>query len=518
MLSLLVMAGLAGCGDTSKPVGTVGHIQGFGGLVAADEPRAVVSARDILSAGGTAADAAVAMYFTMAVTQPSTASLGGGGVCVVFDKEKKRTEVLDFLATPSGVAARTPTPNAVPGNVRGFYALHAKYGKLRWEQLLADAERLARQGTPVSRALISDLNMAAPLLARDPLARSIFLKADGSIPSEGEQFQQHDLAATIARVRRSPGEFYAGALGRELVQSVTAIGGTLSIEDLRDFRPQNRDALTVKIGSQTAYFAPPPAVAGATAAQIVGQLTDRWGAASADLRPYLLAEAAGHAFADRTRWMQPHGWSNDAGGDLVSSARLTALAQGLDGGRHQAVQAPKPVDAIPAASLVALDSYGSAVACNVTTYGLFGNGRVAPGTGIVMAGVPGLTSGPPAVGPVLVVNANSNELRFAGAASGGVSAATALAQVVLDNQVAGVKLDQAEAAGRVHYSGNPDIAFAESGANPSALQSHGFEVKTTPMPSRVQALSCSGGLPSFSRCQVAADPRGFGLTATVGKD
>ncbi len=88
---------VAGCaGSDIPPKGVVGHIENYFGGLAADEPQAVVVARDVLSAGGTAADAAVAMYFALAVTLPSSAGLGGGGVCVVHGSRKTVAEALDF--------------------------------------------------------------------------------------------------------------------------------------------------------------------------------------------------------------------------------------------------------------------------------------------------------------------------------------------------------------------------------------------------------------------------------------
>ena len=83
------LAALAACssGDTARE-GTIGFVEGFLGGVVADEPRAALVGRSVLSAGGTAADAAVAMGFTLAVTLPSSAGLGGGGICVVFDRDQ----------------------------------------------------------------------------------------------------------------------------------------------------------------------------------------------------------------------------------------------------------------------------------------------------------------------------------------------------------------------------------------------------------------------------------------------
>lgn len=513
--SLLVL--LAGCGE-GKPVGTIGYVTGFGGMAAADEPRAVLAARDVLSAGGTAADAAVVMYFTMAVTQPSTASLGGGGVCVAYDKDKKRTEAVEFIAPPSTASSRNPS--AVPANVRGFYALHARYGKFRWEQLIAGPEQLARMGVPVSRAFAGDVARAAQLLAADPAARQVFLPG-GRPLVEGQTFQQLDLASTLARVRRSPGDLYGGSMARDLVDAVTRAGGSLTLEDLRDLKPDMREALTVQVGNDTAYFAPPPAVAGGVAAAMTAALTERWSGAGDDEKAHLLAEAAARAFADRSQWMGPNGWPNGKVEGLLGKAHTEKLLAGYDPAKHAPVDAAKPGDGIPAASFVAMDSYGGAVACNVTTYGLFGNGRMAPGTGIMLAAVPGVSTGPAAVGPVLVINPHSNEVHFAAAASGGVTAPTALVQVLLSTLEDDTPLDKALAAPRVHHSGNPDIAFGEAGEyalDGAPLSKRGHEVKNVPMPSRVNAFRCASGNPSFEKCRVGVDPRGNGLGVVVGKD
>ena len=124
---------LGGCGQARPPVGAVGNVVGFAGGAAADEPRAVTVASDVLSAGGTAADAAVSLYFTLAATYPMAASLGGGGVCLVFDAPTATAESLEFLPRPPVRGGSV----AVPGSVRAMSALHARYGRLRWEQLVA---------------------------------------------------------------------------------------------------------------------------------------------------------------------------------------------------------------------------------------------------------------------------------------------------------------------------------------------------------------------------------------------
>src|SRR5580704_5669572 len=125
---VLAFAGLAACSsDTPAPTGDLGSgtITGFAGAAAADEPRAVLVARDVLSAGGSAADAAVAAYFTMAVTLPSTAGLGGGGACLVHDAKKKVVDAIMFMpvASPDGQFG-------LPVNIRAMALIQARYGRM----------------------------------------------------------------------------------------------------------------------------------------------------------------------------------------------------------------------------------------------------------------------------------------------------------------------------------------------------------------------------------------------------
>ena len=140
----LLVAAVAACtGVPDEQKGEIGTVEGFAGIVAADEPRAAVLARDVLGNGGNAADAAVTMYFAMTVTLPSRVGLGGGGVCLIFDNGDLKAESLQFLPRASGERG------VVPQGARAMAALHARHGLLRWEQLLIPAESLARFGHPV---------------------------------------------------------------------------------------------------------------------------------------------------------------------------------------------------------------------------------------------------------------------------------------------------------------------------------------------------------------------------------
>ncbi|MEO8559447.1 MAG: gamma-glutamyltransferase, partial [Rhodospirillales bacterium] len=138
------MATIVSCGDSGPKQGQIGYVEGFFGGVVADEPNSAQVGRDVLTAGGTAVDAAVATYFAMAVMLPSSASLGGGGVCLVHWSKDRKTEALTFLTKLPASGSPGTVPVGVPGNVRGMAALHARYGVLRWEQLVGAAERMSR--------------------------------------------------------------------------------------------------------------------------------------------------------------------------------------------------------------------------------------------------------------------------------------------------------------------------------------------------------------------------------------
>ena len=236
--------------ETEGDVGQIGYVTGFFGGVSADDPRAALVGRDILASGGTAADAAVAMYFVLSVTKPSAASLAGGGACIVHDPTEKVTEALEFFAsTPSQIRPGATRPSAVPGNPRGFFALHAKYGELRWEQLLSPAANLARFGLPVTRAMAADFKAAGQALADDHEAQRIFGRSGGGLVGEGDVVVQNDLSIVLGRMMtRGPGDFYGGPGAALFADAVNAAGGSLTVDQLREFRPRWTETVKFPIG------------------------------------------------------------------------------------------------------------------------------------------------------------------------------------------------------------------------------------------------------------------------------
>ena len=513
--------------DEEKPEDKV---EFYPGGVVADEPLAAMIGRDILTDGGTAADAAAAVYFALAVTMPSSASLGGGGTCVAWNHWNGVAEAIDFLArAPQKVPAAASRPSAVPGNPRGFFALHNKYGRLRWERVLAPAETLARFGHPVSRAFANDLASVESALLAEPETRRVFSGADGrGLVKEGETIKQLDLAAVLENLRHlGTDDFYTGKTAAKLVDAFNRAGGSLNLEDLGRYAPRWRQTINVPFDFLNLHFAPPPAAAGAVEAEIWAMLTqgERYQKTSSEEQPHLFAEAILRAFADRGQWLGQDGSSAIAVPEFPSRRRIGRLMASYRPERHIPAAAldPAPVERPenPAAtSFVALDGAGSAVACALTMNNRFGTGRIAPGTGILPAALPGQGGrGPLSLGPVIVVDHEYKDFYFAAAASGGVTAPTAIMNVLTEVILKKKPLSQALTAKRLHHGGFPDLVYYEQGYGEAALQAlikRGHRIAATAELGRVNAAACVSGLPiKPGTCTLKADPRGFGLAATA---
>lgn len=530
---MAVALALAGCAkDQEADRGKIGFVKGFLGGVAADVPRAAVIGREVLSAGGNAVDAATAVYFALAVTMPSSASLGGGGICLVHDWRKKTTETIDFLSVPPARVPETATrPNAVPGNPRGFFALHAKYGRLRWPQVVAPATHLARFGDPVSRAFANEIaKVEQPLMADAEIRRTFGRPGGRTLVREGDFLIQVDLAAVLGQLgTEGPGDFYSGQTAHRLVEAALKAGGSLSIEDMRAFTPKWRDTVKVPTRTWTVHFAPPPAAAGAVEAVMWTLLTEvrSFESASEDERPHLFAEAALRAFADRGQWLRGDGAVAMSADDLSRPDRVKRLMESYRADRHVPAEQldPQPVERpeTPAATgFVVVDRDSSAVACALTMNNLFGTGRMAPGTGIIFATLPGQGGrGPTSLGPMMIVNPRNNEFYLAGAASGGVVAPTALMNVIARAVFQNQPLEDALAAKRIHHGGFPDLVYYEQGVSESVMRSladRGHRVSTADSLGLVNAIYCTRALPADpASCSIGTDPRGFGLATSADR-
>lgn len=445
-------------GPSAPGEGQPGHVTGFLGGVVADEPRAALIARQVLSEGGNAADAATALGFALSVTLPSRAGLGSGGACLAYDPRPSGPgggipEAILF--TP--VAPPTPSPGAdrpaaVPMLPRGLYALQARYGHLPIESLISPAEELARFGVPVSRAFARDLAVVAGPLLADPNARAIF-GPGGSPMGEGAMLVQADLAATLSQLRTGGiGDLYQGQLARRISDGSVLAGGTLPLATLRGALPRTAAPIVLRNRNDRVAFLPPPADGGLAAAAAFQVL-------QADPRALQAAQARAEAVAARWR---------ATGGDPMAVLASSTTAGSLP---------PLPAST----SFATLDRDGNAVACALTMDNLFGTGRVIPGTGMLLAASPA-SMPPPLLAAAIAWNNNIHAFRAEVAGSGQEAAPLAVA------------------AGMVN-----------------ALRGRSAMPAPVPDPGRANAIACFRYLPGASEtCSWATDPRGDGIA--VGSD
>jgi len=308
---------------------------------------------------------------------------------------------------------------------------------------------------------------------------------------------------------------------------VRAAGGTLTLDDLRRFRPKWRKGTAIRFRDQTIVFAPPPAGVGVGGSLMWRMLADgeRYRDATEGEKLHLFVEAAKRAFAARPGWLRR--------GDPAATARTLADPQWaaalMKGYRADSASAaatlnppPVPVAENPAgAGFVVVDLVGQAVACTLTNYNLFGTGRVAPGTGIVLAAAPapGTDRNALSLGPVLSFETETRRFRFAAAGAGGAAALTATMMVAGETLLRQTTVEKGINAPRVHDTGAPDVVLAERSLpakQVAALRARGHRVRTVPTLGRVNAAECPLGLDSSSEdiaCFVFTDPRAAGMAA-----
>jgi gamma-glutamyltranspeptidase/glutathione hydrolase len=457
-LPVSVVLALSACSTVSSVTGgsTPGlPVTGFLGGVVADEPAAALAGREVLALGGTAADAAVAVGLTLAVTYPSRASLGAGGACLAYSPERTGAgggapEAIVFTpVAPTNTVSRSDRPAAIPMLARGLFALHARYGRRPFETLVASAEQLAETGTPASRAFVRDLSLVATPLLADPAARAVFAPG-GTVLTEGATMVQHDLGATLSRIRLSGvGDLYQGFLAQRFAAAATQAGGGMTVADMRAALPKTLAPILVPARSDRVAFLPLPADGGVAAAAAFQVLEANHGATQD-------ANARALSVAARAR----------AGGTVDPAVLLSSAAP-----------AGAALPALPAStSFATLDRDGDAVVCALTMDNLFGTGRMASGTGVMLAASPASVP-PPLLSAAIAWNPERRAFRAAVGGSGQEGAPLAVA------------------AGLVN-----------------ALHTDRAMSAPVPDPGRANVIQCAHYLPGHEdSCSWAEDPRDAGL-------
>lgn len=463
---------------------------------------------DILRRGGNAVDAAVAVGLALAVTFPVAGNLGGGGFMLIRMADG-RTTAIDYRETAPAAAHRDMyldadgdhilekstlgyTAVGVPGTVAGFDLALRKYGRLKWAQVVAPARRLAREGFPVSYAMAQGLRIAERL-ARDPESRRIFHR-NGAYYAEGDVFRQPELAETLARLEKhGPREFYEGETARRIAAAMAANGGFITLDDLKRYRPVEREPLRGTYRGYEIVTFPPPSSGGVILLNVLNQLE---GDDVAALGPgsseasHLLIEALRRSFADRAALMGDADFANVPVATLISKAYARERRATIDLNRatpsaavRAGLEAPPVSETTETTHYTIVDAEGNIVTNTYTLNGPYGSGVTVPGVGVLLNNeMDDFAAKPGSPNAFQLIQGEANAIApgkrplssmtptivfkdgrpwFAVGSPGGPTIISTVIQVLINVIDHKMNLQQAVDAPRLHHQWMPDVVMWE---------------------------------------------------------
>ena len=394
LASLLVALALALLAPVTRAQRAGGRV-----AVATENKIATHEALAQMQAGGTAVDAIVTAALVGGVASPTSSGIGGGGFALVWDAAKQKATVLDFRevgpkAIDVAAFERRPLPDGergkltgVPGEVAGLFELHRRFGKRPWKDVVAPAARWAKNGYPVGRHLGNMLKAYGSKLQKiDPGLAGVFYPG-GKPAAYGNLVKNPKLGKTLERIAAGgKTAFYEGPIAKDIVAGTKAVGGALSLEDLKSYRPVERKPIAVRWEGHDVYTMPPPSAGGLMLAQTLGmfkkaELT-RFPIQSGAYQ-HLVAEALRGAIADRARYLgDPDHEKVDLAG-LLAPKRLAARRARIALDRTHGI--PRfGLEEHGTHHLVAADAAGNFVSLTTTVNRLFGAKATASETGIVL--------------------------------------------------------------------------------------------------------------------------------------
>jgi gamma-glutamyltranspeptidase/glutathione hydrolase len=387
-------------------------------MIVTDSPFATDAGLQMLRAGGSAVDAAIAAQMVLTLVEPESTGIGGGAFVVLFDPKAKKVTTFDgremapASATPGMFLDASGKPLAhgdaipgglsvgVPGDVAMLWLAHEKYGKLPWAKLFQPAIALSEKGFPVTRKL-STLLREYPQLAKMPDIRAYFYKPDGSPYAEGEILKNPELAHTLRMIAKDgPKGFYEGPVAQAIVDKVQHAPihpAGMTLDDLKDYVAKERPPVCGTYRAYRLCSMGPPSSGGVAVIQILDML-ERF--APKDLQPgtlsqaHLFTQASRLAFADRAKYMAdsdfipvPVAGLTDRGytlsrSKLIDPARDMGKAEaGTPPVKHASIdfapqRSPQPQGT---SHLSIVDDSGEAVAMTTTVESVQGSKMMAKG-------------------------------------------------------------------------------------------------------------------------------------------
>ena len=295
-------------------------------LVAAANPLAAEAGREILRAGGSALDAAIAVQLVLGLVEPQSSGIGGGAFLLHWSQSERQLRTYDgreaapAAARPDRFLGADGRPLAfleavasgrsvgVPGVLRALELAHARHGRLPWKRLFEPAIGLAERGFAMSRRLHL-LAERDPFLREDPAARNLYYGADRHARPVGATIVNTAYARTLREIASGGADsFYRGPIADEIVRAVRAhrVPGDLAADDLARYAALEREPVCGPYRAWRVCGMAPPSSGGVALLQLLGVLERRSfhsiRAASAEAL-HVFSEAARLAYADRARYI-----------------------------------------------------------------------------------------------------------------------------------------------------------------------------------------------------------------------
>jgi len=395
------------------------------GMVVTSQPLAAQAGLQILMRGGNAVDAAVATAAVLNVVEPMMVGVGGDLFAVIYVAKERKVYVLNASGTApsgatverfnelgyhwdsknwgpsSGMPVHGILPVTVPGAAWGWQEVLRRFGTMTFKQLLEPAAQYAENGFPVSERIAHDWTLPEALPLRGCCTQ---LDLDsvktwyvhGTPPKPGEIFKNPDLARTF-RLLQAQGldAFYKGVIAQAIVAKSTALGGTMTLEDLAHYHGEWVEAASSRYHGHELLELPPPSQAWAAneMLNILQACIPKWAAGKtlAALGPtsplywHLLVEAKKLAYADLYRYNADPDFTPVPLGRLLSESYAASLCPKVDPG-HASAPGPAGNFSMGGDTIVlsTADSQGNMVSWVNSNFDEFGSGITVPGFGFIL--------------------------------------------------------------------------------------------------------------------------------------
>jgi len=522
-------------------------------MVATSHKLATAVALKILQDGGNAIDAAVTAGFALAVTQPRSGNIGGGGFMLVSSEQKKSVVAIDYREKAPKAATEKMFQDeqgkvvkkrsrfshlsaGVPGTVAGLLMALEKYGTISREQALAPAIKLAKEGFVVPLRFSKGLKQRQERLSKFSYGRELFYKADGGFYETGDLFVQTDLAKTLERVSKLGVKgFYEGETAKLIIDDMQKNSGIMTLQDLQEYQPQLREPVKGSYRGFDIYSMSPPSSGGAHIVQILNMLEGypigEYGHNSAKTI-HLMAEAMKRAYADRAEYLGDTDFVTVPLKGITAKEYAKELAKSIDIDKATVSKTlgagnPVPYESNETTHFSIVDKWGNAVSNTYTINFSYGSGIAVPGAGFLLnnemddfsakpgvANAYGLLGGAAnkvepqkrmlsSMSPTIVMKDGKNYLVTG--SPGGSRIITTTLQVLMNVIDHGMNIQAAVSAPRIHHQWLPDEIRVEQGISPDTvalLQSKGHKVVQKSAMGAIQSIMV--GEEAFYG---AADPR-----------